>query len=209
MSDTEKWKKPFFKSMPTEYKLFWLYLLDDCDHCGIWHVDLEVAQIRLGTKLSLPKARGLYADRVVEFDNGTKWFIPDFISFQYGELCEKNKMTKAVLPTLTKYNLMGHLSPINGVKVKVKVKVKDREGGMEGEIRLPEKLLVDVGTFEKCAMNWGIDMPVFARMVNDFQERLDSEEKEHPNYSEYRKHFLNWGAQKFISYREKPKKMVY
>lgn len=126
LTDVDKWKKPFFKVLPAEYKLFWLYLLDDCDHCGIWHVDLEVAEIRLGVKLSLEKARGLFKERVVEFDGGTKWFVPDFIGFQYGELDAKNKMSKAVLPVLKKYNLMGDISPINGGIVTVPVEVKDK-----------------------------------------------------------------------------------
>lgn len=129
LTDVDKWKTPFLRSLPTEYKIFWLYILDDCDHCGIWYVDREVAEIRLGVKLSLEKARGLFGERVVEFDNGTKWFIPDFLNFQYGLLDDRNKMSKSILPTLTRYCLIPHLSPINGVKVTVtdKVMVKEEE----------------------------------------------------------------------------------
>lgn len=127
MTDTDKWKKPFIKSLPLEYKIFWLYLLDDCDHAGLWHVDFEVAELRLGTKLSKTKAEGLFSEKVVLLDNGTKWFIPDFITFQYGELTEKNKMYKPVSLVLNKYKLMGHLSPINGVKVKDKGKEEVKE----------------------------------------------------------------------------------
>jgi len=125
-TDSDKWKKPFIKQLPLEYKIFWLYLLDDCDHAGIWHVDMEIAEIKLGTKLSLEKARGLFGERVVEFDNGTKWFIPDFIAFQYGELTERNKMFKPVSAVLSKYCLMGHISPINGGQVQVQVKVQEQ-----------------------------------------------------------------------------------
>ena len=85
-TDTDKWKKTFIKSLPAEYKLFWLFILDECDHAGIWHVELEVAEARLGIKLSLEKIRGLFKERVVEFDNGTKMFLPDFVEFQYGNL---------------------------------------------------------------------------------------------------------------------------
>lgn len=126
-TDTDKWKKPFIRSLPAEYKLFWFYILDDCDHAGVWHIDMEVAEMRLGIKLSLEKARGLFKGRVVEFDNGNKWFIPDFISFQYVELTEKNKMYKPVMGIIRKYNLMGHLSPINGGKDKEQEKEKDKE----------------------------------------------------------------------------------
>ncbi|UXO94092.1 hypothetical protein Pan5_50 [Pseudanabaena phage Pan5] len=147
MTDTEKWKKPFLKGLPPEYKLLWFYILDDCDHVGIWQVDMEVAEIRLGVKLSEEKARGLFKEKVVAFDNGTKWFIPDFIDFQYGVLTEKNKMYNPVLSVLKKYNLMGHLSPINGGKEKDKdkdkdkVKEKDTEGGA-GETNINGSQLV-------------------------------------------------------------------
>lgn len=133
MTDTDKWKKPFIKSLPLEYKIFWLYLLDDCDHAGIWHADFEVAELRLGTKLSQKKAEGLFEQKVVLLDNGSKWFIPDFITFQYGELTEKNKMYKPVSLVLNKYHLMGHLSPINGVKDKVKEKDMVKGEGVQGE----------------------------------------------------------------------------
>lgn len=123
MTATDKWKKPFIKSLPLEYKIFWLYLLDDCDHAGLWYADFEVAELRLGTKLSQKKAEGLFAEKVVLLDNGAKWFIPDFITFQYGEFNEANKMYKAIIPVLKKYNLIPHLSPIYGVKVKEQVMV--------------------------------------------------------------------------------------
>jgi len=105
MTDTEKWKKPFMKSLPAEYKLFWLYLIDDCDHAAIWHIDIEVAELRLGCKLNIDKARGFFKGRIVEFDNSTKWFIPDFLLFQYGELKDSNNTHKSVLKQLKKYNL--------------------------------------------------------------------------------------------------------
>lgn len=140
MTDTDKWKKPFIKSLPIEYKCFWFYILDDCDIAGVWQVDIEVAEIRLGVKLSLQKARGFFNEKVVEFDNGTKWFIPDFIDFQYGGLNEKNKLYNSIFSVLNKYSLMGHLSPINGVKDKDKVKDKYKDiyfGKCENLLQFP------------------------------------------------------------------------
>lgn len=129
LTDTDKWKKPFIKSLPPEYKLLWLYLIDDCDIAGIWQVDFEVAELRLGIKLSQEKALRFFKEKIVAFDNGTKWFVQDFISFQYGNLTDKNKMYNPVNLILSKYK-MGHLSPINGVKDKDKDKDKDIIGGV-------------------------------------------------------------------------------
>lgn len=135
MTDTDKWKKPFMKTLPVEYKLFWLYLLDECDHSGIWHVELDLAEMRLGIKLSHQKIRGFFTERIVEFDNGTKWYLPDFIGFQYGELDMNNRAHKSVVDRLLKYNLPAKIKgvgcPLQGAKDKDKDKdmVKENTGG--------------------------------------------------------------------------------
>ena len=171
-TDTDKWKKGFFKSIPLEYKLFWLYILDDCDHAGIWYVDFEIAEIRLGTKLSKEKARGFFAGRVVEFDSGTKWFIPDFIGFQYGNLTEKNKMSKPVFSLLSKYSLMGHLSPINGVQVQVQVKDKEELDDLQrGEKLLPKMLNVYLQTFPQYPPEQTKDFPALLEIAGKIAER--------------------------------------
>lgn len=104
-TDTDKWKKPFIRGLEGPYKLFWFYLLDDCDHAGIWQVDFEVAQIRIGEKLIQSKAIELLKDRIEIFDHGTKWFLKDFIFFQYGELNSKNRLHLSVINILTKHNI--------------------------------------------------------------------------------------------------------
>lgn len=99
-TDTEKWKKGFLRGLQGPYKLLWLYILDDCDMAGIWQVDLEVARIRIGEQIDGPTALRLFGDRVKPFDNGKKWFVRDFIFFQYGELKETNRMHLSVIKTL-------------------------------------------------------------------------------------------------------------
>ena len=48
MTDTDKWKKRFIRELKPKHKLLWLYILDDCNHAGIWEIDLDVASIRVG-----------------------------------------------------------------------------------------------------------------------------------------------------------------
>ncbi len=126
-TDTEKWKKKFIKDLPLEYKMFWLFLLDECDNAGIWHVEIEIAEIRLGVKLSSDKARGLFGERVVVFDGGNKWFLPDFISFQYVSLNPENKALKDVIIRLEKYDLITHFQKSK----------KQQNGGSEGGLHPP------------------------------------------------------------------------
>ena len=140
-TDTEKWKKPFIRGLQGAYKLLWIYICDDCDHAGIWQVDLEVAQIRIGEPLNMEEAIRVFGDKIVIFDNGNKWFIPSFIEFQYPSgLNSENRSHNSVIILLEKYNLLDNknkplTSPSKGRKDMdkdmVMVKDKDKVKGAE------------------------------------------------------------------------------
>lgn len=109
-TDNDKWKKKFFRNLSMEYKLLWIYILDDCNHAGIWDVDLDVASLRIGNKIgsiefTLDKCLEVFEDQVVSFKNGDKWFIPDFICFQYGTLNPNSRVHQSVIQLLEKHNL--------------------------------------------------------------------------------------------------------
>jgi hypothetical protein len=125
MTDTDKWKKRFVRELKPQHKLLWFYILDDCNHAGIWEVDLEVASIRVGFELSHDNLPSSFGDKVISFDDGDKWFIPDFIEYQYGELNPNSNVHKSVLNILNKYNLEGYLKGSQGVQTTLKDKDKD------------------------------------------------------------------------------------
>lgn len=130
-SDTDKWKKPFIRSLEAPYKLLWFYILDDCDHAGIWHVDFDVAQIRIGLNINATGAINAFGDKIKVLDNGNKWFISDFIEFQYGtELNPKNKVHASAIEILKKnsvYEFKGLGSPLDEAKDKDKDKDMDKD----------------------------------------------------------------------------------
>lgn len=149
-TDTSKYKKPFFRGLPGAYKLFYDFLYHDCDHAGIWIVDIETAQIFVGKDMpiEIDKALDLFNDgeiRIVPFDDGKKWFIPLFIKFQYGSLSEKNRAHHSVINILKKYNLIDeNLVPIEKISPYIEKpkplwrepkgdKDKDKEKEMEKE----------------------------------------------------------------------------
>jgi len=127
-TDTCKWKKPFIKGLTAPYKLFWFYILDDCDHAGIWQVEPEVASIRIGFDIDVKEAIKIFGNRIKVIDE-YKWFIPDFILFQYGKLNPENRAHKSVITILEKFNIKDLISPLQGAKDKDKDKdmVKDKD----------------------------------------------------------------------------------
>lgn len=127
MTDTDKWKKRFVRELTPQHKLLWFYILDDCNHAGIWEVDIEVASIRVGENLIYDMLPQSFLDKIVIFDDGDKWFIPDFIEYQYGELNQNSNVHKSVINLLNKYNLEGYLKGSQGVQTTLIDKDKDKD----------------------------------------------------------------------------------
>lgn len=112
MTDTEKWKKPFLRGLNGAYKLLWFYILDDCDYAGIWQVDFEVARIRIGEQnITYEGAVAAFGDRI-QIIGKFKWFLSDFIDFQYGELKETNRMHVSVIKVLNQNGIKGYQTPL-------------------------------------------------------------------------------------------------
>lgn len=81
--DTEVWKKAWFRSLSPKMKCAWIFLCTNCDHAGVWEVDLETMTHFIGQRISLAEIFDEF--KVVAFGDD-KLFIPGFIAFQYGEL---------------------------------------------------------------------------------------------------------------------------
>lgn len=106
-TDTDKYNKKFFRSLPGPYKQLWDYLYTECSFAGIWHVDFEVAQVKIGQDNPVEEARALElfnADelRIDVLQGGKKWFVRPFIAFQYGVLKPTNKVHVGVMRQLAR-----------------------------------------------------------------------------------------------------------
>lgn len=120
---TEKWADPWFCELDPMNKLFWIYLVENCNHAGIWAVNWPLVKFHLGDFVYDKK---MFDGRLIIL-NSHKWFIPKFIEFQYGELNSENRAHASVISILKKegaYKLLGR-----GIEGR-KDKDKDKEGGM-------------------------------------------------------------------------------
>lgn len=127
---TEKWSHGWFRKLLPKLKCVWFYLLDKCDHAGVWIADFEAVSFHVGEEIT-ESDLSVFGDKLKKFD-GDKYFIPTFIEFQYGELNPENRVHFSVISKLEKQGLYKPLiSSLKGAmdkeKDKDKVKAKKEE----------------------------------------------------------------------------------
>ena len=93
-TDTTKWNDEWFSELNNEEKLAWMYILDTCDHAGIWKKNLRVLNFHIGSSFVEDDLKQVFAGKFIEVKD--KWFIKKFIKFQYGNTFLTSN-TKAVI----------------------------------------------------------------------------------------------------------------
>jgi hypothetical protein len=99
--DTDIWKKEWYTNLSPTLKCLISYLYDNCDNSGVWSVNKSLAEFQINDKINWNTVISDLCGQVLEISN-SKWFITDFIKFQYGELSEKSPPHKNV------FNLLEH-----------------------------------------------------------------------------------------------------
>lgn len=146
--ETNRWSDPWFRRLSPTTKCLWDYLTDNCDRVGLIDLDLEAASFHIGSEITKRNITEL-GDRVQRLENG-KIFIPQFITFQYGELSEKCPAHKPVLKLIAERNLSmngkGYQYPIatppiglpNSIREGMEEEEdKNRKGECEGDSSAP------------------------------------------------------------------------
>lgn len=129
--DSDMWiKKKWFRKLPSKYKLFWFYLITNCDSVGVWEPDFELASYIIKSNYDKEKTLEIFKNQIKVFDNDTKWWIKDFCKFQYGFLRNnvKNKPHISYIKLLKKHNLfIDYRKTMDSLKDKEKEKEEEKE----------------------------------------------------------------------------------
>lgn len=174
-TDTCKWELPWYRKLSLEEKCFWSYVVDRCNHAGIWEVDFELASVYIGVQLDEKGLRATFADRYFEIADGRKWVIRNFIPFQYVKLVPSVKAHKSAMNILEAEGLVypyinSYSKGIDRGKVRVKDKDKDKDKAQDKDkdkdkgIGTPE----DTGKFGTDFYN--LFMTCFRKRPNPVQE---------------------------------------
>lgn len=88
-TDTEKWRDDWWGSLPNDYRMIWLYLVDSCSIAGIWKKDFRGLNFNCNTNITEKEFWEVFKGRVV--DRNHFYFIPKFIFFQNPKGLNSNK----------------------------------------------------------------------------------------------------------------------
>jgi hypothetical protein len=109
----------------------------------------------MGLKLDPEKVIEKMGGAVVSIDGGSKWYLPDFVKFQYGTLNPSNRVHQSALERLERHGIdpndssqnKGLISPLQGAKDKDRD--KDTQEGKERATIVTTKLDYE-GFRERC-----------------------------------------------------------
>lgn len=142
--DTSLYKHSWYRKLNPKMKCVWIYLTTNCDHAGIYDVDLELMSFMIGSKITEKEIFTALGNHIAILKNGSeKWYLRKFVKFQYGELKDTNNAHKSVIKQLNKYDIdlgadEGLVSISSAYKDKdkdmVKIKVKDKSLDKKSEI---------------------------------------------------------------------------
>ena len=115
--ETTIWtQNQWFRKLKPTTKLFWFYLIGNCDNVGVWEEDWDLASFIIGEPL---KPGEIYKDLngKIEPISHKKIWIRDFCDFQYKELNEQtaDNPRKSYIALLKKHGLwQEYLNPLAG-----------------------------------------------------------------------------------------------
>jgi hypothetical protein len=194
-TDTEKWKKGNFADLSLKMKLAWVYICDNCDHAGLWEVNLKLMSFQVGEEITLNELLNVFKGKI-ELVDDSKIFIQSFIGFQYGKLNPDSKVHKSVIEKLEKLQrVSGECSKgIHTLMVMDKDKAIDKAKEKETE-ELPSDIL------ETIKINFGYPDDI----IEEFRKEAWLAYQASPRHD---KNWKRFAANFFNNHKEKIRKAI-
>ena len=106
LTETTKWVNPDFRKLKDKYKLFYLYILDNCDSSGIIRLDLDLIGYTLNHSFTDQEIAENLCDKIT-FIAPNKVIIKNFIAFQNGDIFDsKSKIASSIRANLNSHGIL-------------------------------------------------------------------------------------------------------
>lgn len=152
--DTELWGKEWFVALTCAERCAIDYILCRCDPVGVWPPAFSVAERLIGEPVNWDELPAKTNNNIRVLPNG-KWFVTDFVEFQYGKLRENCAPHRLYLSLLEKHGLTeGYAYPCERVKEKEKEKELEKEKEIL-KIARAEAVLLSDAEYDKLVSEYG------------------------------------------------------
>ena len=153
--DNTVFERQWFRQLPIKLKIVWFYLINKCNHAGIWECDIDLLSFQIGKEYTLKEILEAFGNNIIELGDN-KYYLTKFIAFQYGLPLNPNvKVHQSVIKLLEKYGIELGKSYISS---------KDKDIEKEEDIETRKKC------FAKRVDKEVLDMHIDPQMLRDFIE---------------------------------------
>ena len=208
--DTNLFTDSWFMNLPPESKLFYIYLITNCDHAGIIDLNIRLAEFQTGIKglvNSLETVIEQFGEKRIIHIRENYYFLPKFICYQYPN--GLNSSVKAHHSVIERLNSFPIIKQYNGTlkqglnnslitvqdKDIDKDKDKDKDilkGGVGEKINFAD--LENTQWFESVLsfLSGKISMQELRDYWKQYQLAMIADDDLYRDAKDYRAHFRNW-----------------
>jgi len=202
--DTELFDDSWFMDLAPDYKLFYIYLITNCDHAGIIDLNIRLAEFKTGIKelsKSFQTVMELFGKKRIIHLTDNYYFLPKFIKYQYPNgLSISVKAQKSVRERLDSFNLYNNsFQTVNEqlgnslitVQDKDIYKDKDKDkdilkGGMGGNLKDPINDLMEYYGFNEIRNPDKLKQAYLFIKILDNDNKLDFYLEQFAAYKKYK-----------------------
>ncbi|MCK9326339.1 MAG: hypothetical protein M0P69_12675 [Bacteroidales bacterium] len=210
--DTNIFTDSWFMNLPPESKLFYIYLITNCDHAGIIDLNIRLAEFQTGIEgltNSLETVIKQFGKKRMVHIRENYYFLPKFINYQYPNGLNKSvKAHHSVIERLNSFQLskqynetlkQGLSNSLITVQDKDKDIDKDKDkdkdslkGGVGEKINFAD--LENTQWFESVLrfFQGKVSMEELRGFWKQYQDAMIADDDLYRDAKDYRAHFRNW-----------------
>ena len=102
LSDSDKWKNPWFRNLPGKIKLFFIYAIDVADDSGVMHLDMPLISFTLKEEIQIEDIKKYLSAQLI-FLSEDKVIIKNFVRHQRNK--DNPTMEKNIKKLLEKHGI--------------------------------------------------------------------------------------------------------
>lgn len=112
-TDKNKWEDEWYLSLDNDCRMVWEYLLDRCDHAGVFKKNMRMINFCCCVMWDAVKLEQVFDGRII--DRETFYFIPKYLKFQYPKgLNSKKPAIVSVRNILKEKSLYDYVNKLYG-----------------------------------------------------------------------------------------------